>query len=79
MKMKIIIPLVIIGYVLMAGFTYGYAYHQELKGENAEWPELIRMNAVDSEHEAAIDAAFWPLYWPCHVSRLLWSKTDSGS
>jgi hypothetical protein len=55
------------GYVLGAAVTYGYAYRVNMRPHTQRYlyDHLVT-------EQSAIAAVFWPLYWPAHVSRLLW-------
>jgi hypothetical protein len=75
MKTKNKIILAVIGYVLMASITFGYAYNQRLKFENEHYPHFVGMNTTQAEGDGLFCALVWPLYWPFHLSVQMWANS----
>lgn len=70
MNRKAIISLA--AYLVIAAVTYGFAFHDELRFENEKFPGSTR-NRDYAQVTGAMCAFAWPIYWPFHVSRILWT------
>lgn len=69
-KLKIITgPLVVIPlYILIGAFTFGYAYNDNLRRQQA-------LSSIGSPTiDGFVSGMFWPIYWPGHWSRLFWQS-----
>jgi len=76
-NMKHKIKILIVGYILMAAMTYGYAYNQRLKFENEHFPKWEATNRIQAEGDGVMCAMLWPLYWPFHISRQMWANDQA--
>jgi hypothetical protein len=74
MKTKIALT---IGYIMMAAFTYGYSYNNELKYQTAHYPNWPLSNRDQSVLSGLGCAALWPIYWPFHLSAAMWPNVES--
>jgi hypothetical protein len=70
----IVLPIMIIIYILCAAFTYGYVFNKEVALRNERHLNSVTNNETDAEPTALICGCVWPLYWPFHVSRMMWSN-----
>lgn len=73
MKKKTIALLVTVpvAYILVAAFTFGYAFREGVEA-NRRWYPNVRPDLFVSS-DAAFEAAFWPIYLPCHLSYKWWN------
>ena len=63
-------------YLIVAFFTYGYAYQEEMEFQSAIFPSFPVSNRAGATEFAFIAATFWPIYWPCHFSRTMQDKPE---
>jgi len=77
MKTQTKIITAVIGYILMAGFTYGYAYNVRLQFENSKFPNWEATNRLQAEDDGFFCGLAWPIYWPGHIAKNLWPNEKS--
>lgn len=65
----------ITGYALIAVITYGYSFHERVERNRKLYPNINPSLFVSCE--AGMNAAFWPIYIPCHISRKLWTGNET--
>lgn len=61
-------------YILVAAITYGYAYNQEHNWRIKTYPERQAWCEVCAEISGITASMFWPIWWPFHISRRIWSN-----
>jgi hypothetical protein len=69
----------LIGYTMIAGATYGYAFHDEMRFQNKHFPNWPAMNRATAIQAGCVAALLWPIYWPFHGGRVMWPNDPSSA
>lgn len=78
-KYRALLAVLAIAYLIGAAVTYGYAYRQafefqmSLPNRSPLGRDMWLVNHF-ATGDGLMCALFWPIYVPCHVSRIMWAK-----